>query len=189
MLSECVDSAQLNELARKGASMVLHVPVSKLARVLACTYQAGVGEALAELAGLTELVADVQFDIGPEDFPRVGLSIAGQLSLTCQRCFGPVQWPVRIESRLSVLDSDEQTELIASPFDSALISANGLDLADVLEDEILAALPMAPVHENEPQCQPAGGDDNNSEIDGELMQRPFADLVSLIGSRKRDVDD
>lgn len=186
MLSERVDSAQLKELAKNGASMVFRVPVSKLARVSACSYQDGTSESLAEL---TELVAEMQFDIGPENLPRVGMSITGQLSLTCQRCLGPVQWPVRIDTRLSVLDKDEQTGLIASPFDSVLIGTDGLDFAVILEDEILAALPMVPVHKNEPQCQPAGGDGNNSTMDGELMQRPFADLVSLIGNRKSDVDD
>ncbi len=186
MLSERVDSAQLKELARNGVSTVLRVPVSKLARVSACMYQAGVGETMG---GQSELVADVQFDIGPEDFPRIGLSITGQLSLVCQRCLGSVRWPVRIDTRLSVLDSDEQTDLIASPFDSVLIGTDGLDLAVILEDEILAALPMVPIHNNESHCQPASGDDNDSVMDGELTQRPFADLSSLMGDRKSDVDE
>lgn len=182
MLSERVDSAQLKELARQGASMALRVPVSKSSRLLSCTDRAGSGDNSAGLA------ATVQFDIGPEGFPRVGLSITGQLSLECQRCLGPVQWPVRIETQLSVLENDEQTELLASPFDSVLVNANGLDLVAILEDEILAALPMAPMHGDESQCKPAGGDDDNSAIDAELMQRPFADLASLVASRKSDAD-
>jgi len=183
MLSERVNSAQLKELARKGVSSVACVPVSEFARLSACTCRAGSGENTAELT------TNVQFDIGPEGFVRVGLSVSGYLNLECQRCIEPIRWPVRIETRLSVLDSDEQTGLIASPFDSVLISADGLDLAEILEDEILAALPMVPVHRDEPQCLLAGGDDNNLTMDAELTQRPFADLASLAGSRTSDVDD
>jgi len=111
------------------------------------------------------------------------------LSLQCQRCIKPVAWPVRNETRLSVLDSDEQTELVASPFDSVLIGANGLDLAAVVEDEILAALPMAPVHQDEPKCRPASREESDSVIEAELTQRPFADLASLVGRRESDADD
>ena len=183
MLSKNVDSAQLKELARKGVSTTLHVPVSDLARLSACTYRDEIGE------NSTELTATVQFDNGPEGFPRIGLTITGPLNLGCQRCLGSVRWPVRIETRLSVIDSDEQIELLASPFDSLLMRANGLDLAIIIEDEILAALPMVPVHRNEPQCRPASGDDNDSAMEAELIQRPFADLANLVGCRKNNVDE
>jgi len=148
--------------------------------------QTGSGQDLADPG---ELAANIQFDIGPDGFPRVGLTVTGRLSLQCQRCLEPVTWPVRIETRLSVLDSDEQTELIENPFDSVLISADGLDLATVIEDEILAALPMVPVHRDNPKCRQASGEDSNWEIDAELTHRPFTDLASLVGSRKSDADD
>ena len=191
MLSEHVDSTRLDELARKGAGLAFSLPVADFARLSACTCSTDMGQTGSgqETVDTGELAANVQFDVGPDGFPRVGLSVTGCLSLQCQRCLEPVTWPVRIETRLSILDSDEQKELIANPFDSVLISADGLDLATVIEDEILAALPMVPVHTDEPKCRAAGGEDSNSEIDAELMQRPFADLASLVGSRKSEADD
>ena len=186
MLSERVDSAQLMELASKGATQALSLSVPDLARLSACTYYNGSGQDIGEPA---ELTADVQFEIGAEDFPRIGLSISGCLSLKCQRCLEPLTWPVRIETCLTVLDSDAQTDLIASPFDSVLISADGLDIVAVIEDEILATLPMVPVHNDGSQCRPSGGEDNNLLPETELTKRPFADLASLMGSRKSSTDD
>jgi len=186
MLSEHVDLARLGELARKGVGMAQCLSAKDLVRLSACTLQAGAGQQTDESV---ELTADVRFDVGPEGFPRVSVAIKGHLSLQCQRCLEPLAWPVRIETCLSVLDDEEQTELIASPYDSVLINADGLNLVEVIEDEILAALPMVPVHEDGPNCRSACGADNNSTIDAELKQRPFADLVSLVGSRKSEVDD
>ncbi len=186
MLSERVDSARLNELARKGADSTLRLPISDLGRLSACMHSSEADQDSGEPA---VLVADVKFDIGPEGFPRIGLAVTGRISLQCQRCMEAVVWPVRIDTRLAVLDSDEQTELIANPFDSVLLGSEGMHLATVIEDEVLAALPMVPVHKNELQCQQAGGKKSNLLIDAELMQRPFADLASLVGSRKYDADD
>ncbi len=186
MLSERVDSTQLNELARKGAGLDLRLPMADLARLSACLCVPDINQESDEPA---ELTANVQFEFGSEGLPQIELSIAGQVSLQCQRCLDSVVWPVKIETRLTVLDSDEQTELIASPFDSVLIDADGLDLAIIIEDEILAALPMVPVHMDEPKCRAAGGEDNNSVIDEELMQKPFADLAGLMGSRRSNTDD
>jgi len=191
MLSEHVDSTRLDELARKGVGLAFALPAVDFARLSACTYGTDMGQTGSgqDLADPGELAANIQFDIGPDGFPRVGLTVTGRLSLQCQRCLEPVTWPVRIETRLSVLDSDEQTEVIENPFDSVLISADGLDLATVIEDEILAALPMVPVHRDNPKCRQASGEDSNWEIDAELTHRPFTDLASLVGSRKSDADD
>ena len=184
MLSEPVDSAQLKELASKSADLDLCLSVVDLTRLSACTYSKASSHGNGEQA---ELAVKIKFDFGPEDFPRAGLSITGCLSLKCQRCLEPLTWPVQIETRLTLLDKDEQTELLESPIDSVLIGVDGLNFVNVIEDEILAALPMVPIHSDESPCQPTGGDDGLI-IDAELTQRPFADLASLMGNRKRNTD-
>jgi len=186
MLSKCVDPVQLGELARQGATLELRPSLTDLERLSACTVSPGTQPGCTESV---ELAVAVRFDYGPEDIPRIGLAITGQLSLRCQRCLEPLAWPVRIETCLSVLDDEEQTALIASPFDSVLAGAGGLNLVEVIEDEILAALPMAPVHEDGLQCRSAGEVENDSTENAESMQRPFADLASLAGRRKSATDD
>jgi uncharacterized protein len=202
MLSERVDLSSLVELARKGDSQAFRLSAADLARLSACIVRTdrvqtdGVrtdgGRNAAEQDG-AELAAGVRFDIGPDGFPRVGFSVTGSLRLECQRCLEPVAWPVRIETCLTVLESDEQTALLASPLDSVVTDVDGLDLIEVIEDEILAALPMVPVHRDESACRQASRSfidrDSDSVIEAESMHRPFADLASLVGSRKSDVED
>ena len=188
MLSERVDNSRLVELARNGAGQEFRLPAADFARLSACTIRAD-KDRTVKGKGAVELAADIRFDIGPEGFPRVGLMITGHLSLQCQRCLEPVMWPVKIETRLTVLETDEQVTLLASPFDSVVMNADGLDLATVIEDEILAALPMVPVHQHEAACMQARVEDSNSEIVAEPMQKPFAVLASLMAERKSDADD
>ena len=198
MLSERVDFTRLEELARKGDGQVIHLSVADLVRLSACIVRTdgvrtdgirtGENGSVAE-QDEAELVAEVRFDIGPDDFPRVGFSITGSLRLECQRCLEPVSWPVKIETRLTVLETDEQTALIASPFDSVVIDVDGLDLMHVIEDEILAVLPMVAVHRDELTCRQASLKDSDSVKEAETIHRPFADLASLVGSGKSDVED
>ena len=173
MLNERVDSARLNELARNGASLERDLSAADFERLPVV------------VTDEPSLHAKLRFDVGPERFPRIAMSVSGELKLECQRCLQPMTWQVDVTSRLSILDSDEQTELVESPFDSILMDVEGLSLATMIEDEILAALPFAPVHTNEPGCQAAETEDSNSAIAAEPMQQPFADLADLLGGQKK----
>lgn len=186
MLSERVEFSRLIELARKGDGRVFCLPPTELARLSAMICQVnegGSGTAQDE----AELKADVRFDIGPDGLPRIGFSVSGQLSLQCQRCLEPVNWPLRLEARLTVLEKEEQTEQIESPFDSVVIDTDGLDLVRVIEDEILAALPMVPVHRDDPACAQADIEDSDSATDAESMHKPFAGLASLVSDRNSGI--
>ena len=85
------------------------------------------------------LGTDVRFEDGPEGFPRVHLTITGNLVLECQRCLQPVGWQVELESQLTVLSDEAQTAELEDPFDSVLMDIEGLSLQVLVEDEILAA--------------------------------------------------
>lgn len=173
MLRERVDSARLNELARNGASLERDLSAADFERLPVV------------VTDEPTLHAVLRFDVGPERFPRIAMSVRGELELECQRCLQPMGWRVELDSRLSILDSEEQTELVASPFDSILMDAEGLSLATMIEDEILAALPIAPVHTDDAGCQSADAQDSNSAIAAEPMQQPFADLADLMGGQKK----
>jgi uncharacterized metal-binding protein YceD (DUF177 family) len=76
--------------------------------------------------------------------------------------------------------NDAEADGLADPFDSVLLEDGELPLRLALEDEILAVLPMAPLHEDAAQCgkSAAGprGDDQPAR-----PNRPFADLATLMG--------
>ena len=95
--------------------------------------------------------------------PVLTLEISGVLHLRCQRCLGALEHALRVFNTLLLtsgneagsngLDDDELEWIEASP---------ALDVAGLVEDEILLSLPYAPRH-SEGQCPPgaraaAGGD-------------------------------
>lgn len=81
--------------------------------------------------------------------PEIRLHLQGELILACQRCMGPVRHAIDTSVRFVVVpdagmlpapedDQDNVDYLVADP---------RLDVIELVEDEILLELPMAPLHE------------------------------------------
>jgi uncharacterized protein len=109
--------------------------------------------------------------------------------LECQRCLQPLGWELRIESRLTVLTEEGQAARLSDPFDSVLMDGDGLDLLAIIEDEILAALPMAPVHESGSECAKREKTGKSSDIGAAKTIRPFENLASLMGRTEKHRSD
>lgn len=104
------------------------------------------------------------------------LELDGVLRLTCQRCLGPLEFALHLSSRLRLVPpgcpwpADDQTGGLEDEACDAIEAADGLDLADLMEEEILLALPISPRHE---RCElPAAGQ-------GQRQDSPFAPLARL----------
>ena len=122
---------------------------------------------------------------------RWWLAISGTVACRCERCLEPVNLSVRERRGFEFFDSageaDRATEQQAhdaadsdgsgpSPeFEQLdfLSVDDGLSLKDLVEDEILLALPMAPKHANCRAPAPLGGDARLS--DGSVSPGPLAD--------------
>ena len=184
MLAERIGSSQLAEMSARVTRLGASVRPTDLPR-LRQLVAAGPGVPAAPLA------VDVGFQLGPEGFPVVRVQVQGTLHLVCQRCLAPVGWPLVIDVALTVVATDAETGELASPFDSVVLGAEGdLSLRSVVEDEIVAILPLSPLHASEAECQ-AGVRLAESHTDARLRQtnRPFADLATLLSRQDRDRDD
>ncbi len=77
--------------------------------------------------------------------------------MTCSRCLGPIRiGPLAIRRRFRLAASERQADLEDRESESVEVIATGprLSLADLVEDESILSLPMAPAH---PDCEsPAG---------------------------------
>lgn len=176
MPSKRIEAAELKELAGAGARMELRLNSGDLARVAEL-----VASDQPDQASPDALAAVVDFDTGHERFPRLRIAVAGNLNLRCQRCLRPVAWPLELTTRLTVLDDEGQAGRLAEPFDSIVMEDGALTLDAVIEDEILAALPMAPMHEAGDHCHEAG--EPATDLNNETGQRyrPFAALATMVG--------
>ena len=186
-----IGTAELKELAGRGARLELSLNVEDLTRLAELVVKPGDSRlAPGQLADGQwvdrPLAARVRFENGSEDYPRMRITVTGSLILRCQRCLRPVEWSVDVRTRLTVLGSDAQAARLAEPFDSIVMSADGLRLAAVIEDEILAALPMAPVHEPGVDCAEAGALNVELQNKAEQTYRPFAGLATRVAGAAKD---
>jgi len=108
------------------------------------------GVLLDNTGGLEFTVAgsSVQATSGAEH--SLSISLNGALNLVCQRCLGSLQWPLRIHSRLVLIEAgavwpdDDLLDDGSDPIDAT----PALDVLALIEDELLLALPIAPMHGN-----------------------------------------
>ncbi|MDO8812442.1 MAG: YceD family protein [Gallionella sp.] len=156
------------DFAGNGRQISGEVPVAELPRLL---------DALENPQGI--LSYTVRGGLDSRGDPLLDVSITGQCQLRCQRCLNAMDYPVRLDVRLMLRDQtslDALDEDIAGgeeeEFDSILADAH-LDVLDLLEEEVLLSLPIAPRHELG-VCQATGGGDTREE-----EKNPFAILAEL----------
>ena len=184
MFGPRIESGELTALAAREARRRMRVSPGALPR-LAGLVVAGAGE---DSGVPEELAIEVGFDDGPEGFPRVHLTINGQLALECQRCLRPNLWQLELETLLTVLRTEDELKQIQDPFDCVFMGDDGLNIEAIVEDEILAALPIALVHGPESECAKSAAE-FDSDIEATETNKPFADLGSLMGRTGKNPED
>jgi len=121
--------------------------------------------------------------------PEVWLHLRAEVAVTlqCQRCLQAVMQPLVVDRRLRFVRSEAEAErLDEASDDDVLVLLPRLDLHDVVEDELILALPLVPRHEDAcPEPLPMPIDDLPDE---EPAPNPFAALAALRNSRRGDKD-
>lgn len=111
--------------------------------------------------------------------PQVWLHVTAkaQVALTCQRCLQPVQEALALDRWIRFVDTEaEAAELDVDSDDDVLALPRHLDARELIEDELLLALPLVPRHEVCPQPLPQAVDEPEAELD---KPNPFAALAAL----------
>jgi uncharacterized metal-binding protein YceD (DUF177 family) len=191
MLSSRIEMGELADLVARTASRTLRVNPLDFSRLARLVVRGGdnrggdpsIDEGNYERPSLT---AEIGFEDGPERLPRVRLKISGSLDLECQRCLQAFECPIEVDTVLTVVSDEEQIDQIEDPFDSILVNADGLNIAGVIEDEVLAALPIAAVHGPGSDCADSGQAGVEKPIDSVRTNRPFEGLGALIGRSEKD---
>lgn len=84
--------------------------------------------------------------------PCLRLSVRGSVKLLCQRCLDPIQVPIVIDAELQLAENAREISEADDEIDRVIASRN-MDVAWLVEDEVILALPMAPRHE---ECAASG---------------------------------
>jgi len=168
----------MKAFAQEGVALVETTPLQNLER-------------LAEETQRLQADAAVQWQASGELRPRTGaddevwlhLQAKATVPLTCQRCMGVVETPVEVDQRYRFVASediamaeDDQVE------EDLLVMEPQFNLLAVLEDELLMALPLVPMHEECPVAPKLqAGEMGEPGIGAETAGKPnpFAVLAQL----------
>ena len=115
--------------------------------------------------------------VGGEDQVWLHLQAEADVILQCQRCLLPLPEDVRVDRHFRfVADEDTAATLDDEMEDEVLVLAKSLNLRDLVEDEMLLALPLVPRHDVCPEAVPLQFGDVEAV---EERANPFASLAIL----------
>lgn len=105
-------------------------------------------ERLGDLITDCDAKVDVEVIFGKQG-KRVWVSgrIKAFLSLRCQSCLQGLDWPLDLSFRLGVVASPQEIDQLEIDCEPLLFDGEKVSLYDLIEDEILLALPDYPKHE------------------------------------------
>jgi uncharacterized protein len=142
---------------------------------------------LASFRRLRESLAAVEGDAKYDlEFGRDELGVAylavrvdADLPLTCQRTLEIYREPIRIDQRLGLIGEESEEAALPPGYEPLLIADGTVNPADVIEDELILALPVVPLKPGAPI------EWHEEEADEESEPNPFAALAGLKKKKKR----
>jgi uncharacterized protein len=118
------------------------------------------------------LQGSLQSDAAGKDEPWLHLAASATLSMVCQRCLGPVDVPVAFGRDFRFVATEELAEVEDE-------ESKSFNLLDLMEDELLMAMPPVPKHEICPKPVKLQATDAAFEETPSEKPNPFAVLQQL----------
>ena len=105
--------------------------------------------------------------------------VQGVLHLICQRCLGRMEFPVQRTFRLALVHSEAEADRLADGYEPLLLEDERVVVRNVIEDELLLALPDFPHHSAGETCVLPEYREEVMTAVKEDKPNPFAALASL----------
>ncbi len=104
----------------------------------------------------SDAVAELEFDRDEQGRYLVSGTVNIYVALKCQRCLENLDSELSARFRLAVVWTEEQSRQLPEQIDPWIVDADSADLAGLLEEELLLALPIVSFH-RESECAAAIG--------------------------------
>jgi uncharacterized protein len=175
MTIRALDPRRLDVPAAAAAGAVLdgRWPLSELTR-LADGAAAQVDEPVAWSAQFEQ-----RRELAAAPRPALRLHAQARVARECQRCLQPVLLSLDVDRAFAFAPTeDEAAALDADSGDDVLVLSRHFDLRELVEDELLLALPIVPMHDQCPAPLPSGASVGEAPTDA-ATAHPFAALSAL----------
>lgn len=150
-------------LADAGRSFRGEVPVSELMRLR---------PSLSSTDGV--LRVELEFRRDERRVRILAGRIRGTVDLVCQRCLETLGFPLDIDFRLGIVADDAEVVRLPDGYEPLLVTGEPLQTFEVIEDEVLLAIPVIPLHEGVDSCDSGYVNQPRAE-----KENPFAVLAKL----------
>lgn len=157
-------------LADRGRSLSGELPVTAFRRL---------GQWLRTTEG--RLAFELVFDRDDHGRRRLRARVRGSLDLQCERCLAGYALPLEHDFALVLIDSEAEADTLPEEIDAVVLpGTRSMHTVDLLEDELILALPLVPRCETVRPCRPAAELLDSGEVlggDTGPRQQPFGDLA------------
>ncbi len=170
-------SVHPGRLAESGVTLRGNVPLGAMARLK---------ESLHDTEG--EVEVELTFGIDGQKQRYIRGTLSATLSLVCQRCLQTLEYPLSIEVSLGLVTSEAAAQVLSGRYEPVIVEDGRLDPGKLVEDELLLALPIVPMHAVEDchlrdeRIKPAA----ETPAGRQETRRPFAGLGELLGQKERN---
>jgi uncharacterized protein len=149
--------------------------------------------ALKNMKRLTPLLTSVEgeagfkvsFDYDMQRNAIIELAVKADLNLLCQRSLEPYTETVQRTSKLVVIRDFDEQDLLPDYYEPIVLESQKLALLELVEDELLLALPQIPKNPAVDKIDLSTGGEVTSLSDDneELRQHPFAELAGMLNKK------
>jgi uncharacterized protein len=135
---------------------------------------------LASLLVDTEGTATFELVFGKEGrHATVQGRVVAELVLECQCCLAPLRVPLDSEVNLAVVRSIDEANRLPDRYEPLLLESEKVALIDLIEDELLLAVPAIPRHESCSASAPQRPLPASAHVTAADRKHPFAALAGL----------
>lgn len=138
-----------------------------------------------------EAQVSLRFGRGVDGSSLVAGEIRVRLALQCQRCLQPVATTIAHTFELMLARDEAEARRLQAEHDVLELVEETIAIKDLVEDELLLAVPLAPSHEDPAACDATMlkilNDDTGASVKGTYGQsplNPFAVLKSMKGLKE-----
>jgi len=132
-----------------------------------------------------EITFELRFERDEQGRPVVRGGCRGTLRLRCQRCLGEMEYPVDAEIGLGVVSGLGEAERLPRHLDPLLVLEPEIKPLEILEDELLLALPDVPMHDPK-ACRGSTWGSGKTESDAPGDEQASPGPFSVLAKLKRD---